>query len=122
MNTPAQEFLQNLAAFPPDTFENRFSEESERLGLGNRFDRNELTLLFEATFRGALCQRAVNGGEHYGEIRPEGEARRTLLEWDFMTARTTFFASPGWQSLPRGIQKAIERVFLMVFVAEEKLR
>jgi len=39
-----QQFLEELADLPPDTFDHRFAKTSARLGLGVLFDRNELKL------------------------------------------------------------------------------
>ena len=38
-----------------------------------------------------------------------------------MTAREIFYASPGWQMLDEAEQETIEKVFLSVAVADEKL-
>jgi hypothetical protein len=123
LKSAAQDFLEKLAGFPPDTFEGRFSHDSARLGLAEVLDRNELTLLYEAAFRGSLCHAAINGcGRGRGAIRPDNESQRTKLEWDFMTARAIFCASPGWQTLAASAQDSIEGVFLTVFVSDENLR
>ena len=122
MKNHSQEFLEQLASHPADTFESRFSLVSNRLGLASTLNRNELTLLYEAAFRATLCNMALNGlGEYGEEIRPELEANRTKLEWDFMVARDMFYGSPGWQELAEGEQELIKKVFLSVFVAEDKL-
>src|SRR5262245_30068960 len=100
MNNSSQEFLQELGSLPPDTFESRFSRTSIQLGLASDLTRNELTLLYEATFRATLCNLAINGlGGLGGNIRPEQEGNRCRLERDFMVARDVFYASPGWQNL-----------------------
>jgi hypothetical protein len=122
MKNAAQEYLQELGHLPPDSFESRFSRTSMQLGLGDSFSRNELTLLYEATFRATLCNLAINGlGALRGNIRPDGEANRSLLERDFMVARDVFYASPGWQDLEEAEQEPINRIFLGVSVAEDKL-
>ena len=122
MKNPAQAFLQELGSLPPDTFESRFSRTSTQLGLASALSRNELTLLFEATFRATLCNLAINGlGALGGNIRPDQEPNRSRLERDFMVARDVFYASPGWQTLEETDQEPINRIFLGVSVAEDKL-
>ena len=122
MKNPAQEFLQELGNLPPDTFESRFSRASNQLGLAGELTRNELTLLYEATFRATLCNLAINGlGTLAGKIPNEQEPNRSKLERDFMVARDIFYASPGWQTLEPLEQATIEKVFLGVMVADDKL-
>jgi hypothetical protein len=122
MKNPAQEFLQELGNLPPDTFESRFSRASAQLGLAGELTRNELTLLYEATFRATLCNLAINGlGTLAGKILNDQESNRCKLERDFMVARDVFYASPGWQTLDPPEQEAIERVFLGVMVTDDKL-
>ena|SRR5690242_3829507 len=122
MKNPAQEFLQELGNLPPDTFESRFSRASNQLGLAEELTRNELTLLFEATFRATLCNLAINGlGALAGKIQCEQETRRCKLERDFMVARDILYASPGWQTLDEPEQETIEKVFLSVMVSDDKL-
>src|SRR3974390_655937 len=100
MKNPAQEFLQELGNLPSDTFESRFSQVSNQLGLAVSFSRNELTLLYEATRRATLCNIALNGlGNRAGRISQEQETQRRKLEDDFMVARDVLYASPGWQTL-----------------------
>lgn len=122
MKNPAQDFLQELGNLPPDSFESRFSRASTQLGLAGELTRNELTLLFEATFRATLCNLAINGlGALAGKILPDQEPSRFKLERDFMVARDILFASPGWQTLELSEQETLEKVFLSVVVKEEKL-
>jgi hypothetical protein len=122
MKNYGQAFLNELAGLPPDTFESRFSTTSTTLGLGAILDRNELTLLYEAAFRAALCNDAINGlGEHQGNIKAEGESKRTKFESEFMAARDIFYASAGWQALSAPDQSSIEGMFLGVAVAQDKL-
>lgn len=122
MKNLAAEYLQELAHLPPDSFESRFSRTSIQLGLADSFSRNDLTLLYEATFRATLCNLAINGlGALRGNIRSEEEANRSRLEREFMMARDVFYASPGWQSLEETDQEPINRIFLGVSVAEDKL-
>ncbi len=122
MKTDGQDYLEQLASLPPNTFENRFSKISNRLRLGDSLSRNELTLLYEAAFRATLCNIAINGlGGCRGLIRPEHEPHRLRLEREFMEAREVFCASPGWQTLTPAEQGPIERIFLTVLVADDKL-
>jgi len=122
MKNPAQEFLQELGNLPSDTFENRFSRASNQLGLAGTLTRNELSLLYEATFRATLCNLAINGlGALAGKIPANQELNRCKLERDFMVAREIFYASPGWQTLDEPGRETIEKVFLSVMVADDKL-
>jgi hypothetical protein len=91
MKTDGQQFLQELADLPPDTFDHRFAKTSARLGLGVLFDRNELKLLYEASLRALVCNLAINGiGAENGVIRPEEEGERRQGEQEFMEARDLF--------------------------------
>lgn len=122
MTNHSQCFLDQLATFPPDTFENRFSLVVRRLGVAMTLERNELILLFEAAYRATLCNIAFNAlGTPNRDIQPARERERTRLEFEFMVARDVLFASPGWQALPRADQLALSRIFLTVAVAPEKL-
>jgi len=123
MKNHALAFLEALAHCAPDTLENRFSLVSSRLGLGLAWERNELELLYEATCSAARCNIALNGWAGAGgKIRPEDEPTRSRLEGEFMSARDRLFASPGWQALPEDRQALLRRIFLEVFVAEDKVR
>jgi hypothetical protein len=122
MKDPAQEFLQELGNLPPNSFESRFSLVSNQLGLAGKLTRNELSLLYEATFRATLCNLAINGlGALAVKIPSDQESNRYKLERDFMVAREILYASPGWQTLDEPEQETIEKVFLSVQVAEDKL-
>lgn len=121
MKTDGQQFLEELACLPPQTFDHRFASTSAQLGLGTVFDRNELKLLYEASLRGLLCNLAINGIGSQGLIKPEEEAERCQCEREFMEARDLFYASPGWQNLPESKRQAVERYFLSVFVTEDRL-
>lgn len=122
MMNSGQPFLDELAAFPADSFENRFSMVVGRLGVASALERNELTLLFEAAYRATMCNIAFNGlGSKANGIRLEEERERSRLEYAFMVARDVLFASPGWQALSRAEQVALSRIFLTVLVAPEKL-
>jgi hypothetical protein len=122
MKTAGQHFLEELAAFPANSFESRFSNDSAQLGLCAILDRNELTLLYEASFRGSRCQSAFNASFHGDGVgTPEVERQRRSFEVDFMESREIFYASPGWQTLTLRQQVAIEASLLNVFVTEENL-
>jgi len=121
LRTVGQEFLETLAGFPPNSFENAFYSDSRRLDLGSIFDRNELSLLYETSFCGYWCNRLINGVDCCGAPPQKLEANRRKLECDFMAARDIFFASPGWQNLCLVNQEAIQHTFLQVFVSDEKL-
>jgi hypothetical protein len=122
MQTEGQNYLDQLVGPWCNGFDRRFSKISTGLGLGNTLIRNELRLLHEATFCATLCNIALNGlGGCRGKIRPERESNRVNLESEFMAARDTFCASTGWKSLPLFQRGAIQRIFLNVFVTEDKL-
>ena len=122
MKTDGQQFLEEMARLPEKTFDHRFAETSAGLGLGEVFDRNELKLLYEASWRALVCNLAINGiGALDGKVRPEDEAERRYLETEFMDARELFYASPGWQNLSRCEQTPIENCFLRVLVLEDRL-
>ena|ERR1044071_99321 len=121
MKNPAQEYLQELGSLPPNTFENRFSRVSSQLGLAGELSRNELSLLYEATFKATLCNLAINGlGALAGKISGDQEVSRCRLEQEFMVARDIFYASPDWQTLEEPEQATIDKVFLSVMVGEDK--
>lgn len=122
MRNPAQEFLQELGSLPPDTFESRFSRASTQLSLAETLTRNELSLLYEATYLAALCNQAINEpAEPIGKTSPDPEATRYALERDFMVAREILYASPGWQGLEEPERVTIDKVFLSVSIADDKL-
>ena len=122
MKTDGQTFLENLAVSSTNRFEIRFSRVSLRLGLGEFLDAGELSLLYDAAFLGTLCNIAFNGlGGCEGEIKPERETARIMLEWEFMAARDRFFNSAGWQALPPSQRGPVQRIFLDVMVVEENL-
>lgn len=122
MKTDGQEFLAEFSSSGPNTFEGRFANISTRLKLGKALTGQELSLLYQAAFNATLCNIAFNGlGGCGGEIRPDRELNRTMLETRFMFSRTRFFASAGWRALPKRRQESIERIFLNVFVTEVNL-
>ncbi len=123
MKTDGESFLDELASLPAQSWENRFSKRSRKLGLGIILDRNELKLLYEASCFANACNLALNGmgsGE-CGMPLPENEGQRIRLERQFMVARDMLFASPGWQLLSDSERKPIARTFLKVSVQEDKM-
>ena len=122
INHDGQHFLEALASLPTDTFESRFAATLTGLGLAQVFDRNELTLLYEASVKAMACNVAINGiGIVEQRIRPQDETRRSWLEREFMVARDLFFASPGWQNLDHNTRKTLEQTFLSVVVLDDRL-
>jgi hypothetical protein len=122
MKTDGHDFLEQLAAFPPTSFEGRFLKLSTRLRLAQDFSANELSLLYGAAFRAALCSIAFNGlGGCDSELKPDQEPHRTRLEQDFMDARSKFLACPGWQALSNSRKDSVQRTFLKVEITEENL-
>jgi hypothetical protein len=122
MKSDGQEFLAEFSGSAPNSFEGRFANISTRLDLGNALCGKELSLLYQAAFNATLCNIAFNGlGGCGGEIRPDRELNRTMLETRFMFSRDRFFGSAGWRALPKSRQESIERIFLTVFVTEENL-
>ena len=114
--------MQELGNLPPNSFESRFSRASNQLGLAEELTRNELTLLYEATYRATLCNLAINGlGGLAGRIGIDQEPKRWKLERDFMVARDILYASPGWQTLEPPERDMIQKVFLSVIVSDDKL-
>ena len=98
MMTAGEEYLEELAGFPPKTFPSHFASSATRLRLGTFLDRTELNWLYEAASWAALCNIAINGlGGCGGRIKPEREPNRRRLERKFMVARDKLYASAGWQ-------------------------
>jgi hypothetical protein len=122
MMTTGEEYLNELAGFPPRTFPSQFAGRATRLRLGTVLDRTELKWLYEAAFLAALCNIAINGlGGCAGRIKPEREPNRRRLEREFMAARDKLYASAGWQALPAPVRHRIQTVFLRISVNEDKL-
>ncbi len=122
MNTDGQAFLEHIAVSSTNKFEVRFSKISIRLDLGSALDARELSLLYEAAFLASLCNIAFNGlGGCGGEIKPDREIVRIMLEREFMEARTRFSRCAGRQRLTSIQQTSIEHIFLNVFVSDENL-
>src|ERR1017187_5308449 len=88
MMTTGEEYLDELAGFPPKTFPSRFSRYATRLRLGAALDGTELRWLYEAAFGATLCNIALNGlGGCRGEIKPEREPNRRRLGGGVMAGR-----------------------------------
>ena len=122
MKADGQEFLEQLATFPPNTFEGRFLKSAIRIGLDHDLGADELSLLYRAAFRSALCNIAFNGlGGCDGQIKPEQEPTRIRLEREFMIARDRFQACAGWKKLHKSQKTSIERILLQVRVQEKNL-
>jgi len=120
--TTGQEFLNELAGFPPETFPSKFSGFATRIHLGTALDATELKWLYEVAFVAALCNIAINGlGGCGGIIKPEREPHRRRLESDFMVARDELYACAGWQALPSFVKQPIQRMFLRIYVNEDNL-
>src|SRR5690242_19993816 len=122
MKMDGQDFLEQLASFPPNTFEGRFLKTSIRLGLGGDLAADELSLLYRAAFRAALCNIAFNGlGGCDGQIRAEQEASRIRLEREFMIARDRLYTCAGWNALRSTQRNSVARILLQVRVEEKNL-
>jgi hypothetical protein len=122
METDGNVFLEHLSISSSNRFQSRFSRVSLRLGLGQFLKAEELHLLYEAAFLAALCNISFNGlGGCGGEIKPERETARIMLEREYMSARTRFFASVGWQDLKANLRESVKNVFLEVRIAEANM-
>ena len=122
MKADGQDFLEQLTSFPPNTFEGRFLKTSVRLGLASDLAADELSQLYRAAFRAALCNIAFNGlGGCDGQIKPEQEGSRIRLEREFMLARDRFQACTGWKKLRTSQKSSIGRILLQVRVDEKNL-
>ena len=122
MKTNGQEYIQQLAGFPPKTFESKFSRIAARLHLAPGMNRAELECLFEAALLAVLCNTAFNGlGGCDGIIKPDRETNRIRLEREFMAACDKLYASAGWKSLPPFVRNAIQARLLHVSVHEGNL-
>lgn len=122
MKTDGQAFLEYIAGSSTNKFEVRFSRISTRLELGGVLEAKELGLLYEAAFLATLCNISFNGlGGCVGEIRPERELVRTMLEREFMAAHARFLGCPGTKSLSSSQRASIDGIFFNVFVSDENL-
>ncbi len=122
MKTEGHAFLESIAGFPTNKFKVRFSMISTRLELGAALKARELSLLYEAAFLATLCNISFNGlGGCGGEIKPDREVVRTMLEREFMAARARLWSCSGLKQLSATLRGSIERIFLSVQVSEENL-
>lgn len=120
--TEGQTFLCELAALPADTYEHFFARCAAELQLGLVMDRNDLRLLYEASFTANACNLALNREcACAGAAASSMEARRTRMEYAFMAARDLFYASPGWQNLASAKRISLEQRFLQVAVRGDLL-
>jgi hypothetical protein len=118
----AQGFLDELAHSQPDIIDLHFLLNHARLRLAGLFNRNELTLLHQASRLAALCQAAFNDdGAHPGETPREREVRRGQLEQAFLEARDALYASPEWQDLKAPTSQAIKSFLLTAYVLDSSL-
>jgi len=122
MKTDGQAFLEYIAGASTNKFEIRFSRISTRLDLGAVLEAKELGLLYEAAFLATLCNISFNGlGGCAGEIRPDRELVRTMLEHEFMSARARFLSCPGMEFLSAAQKASIDGIFFKVFVSDANL-
>jgi hypothetical protein len=116
-----KKFLRELARLPVDTYEFYFSRCANELGLGFVLDRNDLRLLFEASFSATSCNLTLNESCACLTQPIKQEIIRRRLEQEFMVAREVFFASPGWQNLPAPKRALVRERFLRVSVRDDLL-
>ena len=122
MKTDGHDFLEQLGSFPPASFEGRFLKTSTRLRLASYLSAEELSMLYRAAFRAALCDIAFNGlGGTEPDIKPDQEPNRRRLENEFMVCRERLYLCRGWKVLTQSRKDSIQRFFLQVAVAEENL-
>jgi len=122
MKTDGQAFLEYMEGASMTRFELRFSRISMRLDLGAALDARELSLLYEAAFLATLCNISFNGlGGCEGEIKPDREFIRTLLEREYMRARSLFFGCKGIGGLSKSQRQSVQAIFLKVCVADQNL-
>jgi len=122
MKTDGQAFLEYIADAATNRFEVRFSRISTRLDLGAALDAKEISLLYEAAFMAALCHISFNRVDSCnGQIHPEREKIRTLVEREFMAARSRFLNCPGFCRLSPTQRSSVDSIFLQAFVADENL-
>jgi len=122
MDTTGQSFLDKLAGSSGNGFAVRFSRISSRLDLAAYLNRNELGLLYQASFYATLCNIALNGlGGCSGRIAPEKENIRMGIEREFMAVRNRFWATAGWRVLPATQKQSVRNIFLHVRVFEDNL-
>ena len=110
-------FLALLAGRVTRGFTYNFARICTRLGLGDLLTADKLKQLYTAALFATPCSIAFNGlGGCEGEIKPELELQRIVLERDFMEAKANLFATPGWRALNSKLKERAERTFLRVVV------
>jgi hypothetical protein len=119
--TDGQAFLEFISGSSSNKFEICFSKISARLNLGEALDAKELSLLYEAAFLATLCNISFNGLGCGGEIKPNRELIRTMLEREYMAARARFLRCTGIERLSAAQTGSINRIFLRVFVMDPNL-
>jgi hypothetical protein len=122
MKTKGQEYIEQLAGFPPRTFESKFSRIAAELHLATTMDKTELECLFTAALLAIWCNTAFNGlGGCGGIIKPDRETNRIRLEREFMAGCDRLYASAGWKALPPSVHNPIQARLLHVSVHEGNL-
>ena len=122
MKTNGHEYIEQLAGFPPTTFESKFSRIAAGLRLATAMNRTELECLFNAALLAIWCNTAFNGlGGCGGIIKPDRESDRIRLEREFMAACDRLYASTGWKALPPFVRNSIQASLLHVSVHEGNL-
>lgn len=92
------------------------------IGLGETLSPAELKQLYAAAFLATLCCIAFNGaGGCGGEIKPDLESQRILLERDFMEARADLLRTAGWRGLDSEMRERVARIFFRVVVDDRNL-
>ena len=117
----ARQFLEQLARWPRNFFELRFSTISLQLQLCHHLTTRELDLLYDASLLATVCTLALNSVDVEGQAHVDRERRRSDLETTFLLARDLFLSTAGWQSLPEFKKEGIRRHCLSVTVLEENL-
>ena len=116
-------FLALLTGRGKTSFTSNFARICTNLGLGGLFTADELKQLYAAAVFATLCSIAFNGlGGCRGEIKPELELQRIVLEQDFMEAKADLFATSGWRALNRELKQKAEDIFLRVVVDERNFK
>jgi hypothetical protein len=114
METAGKEFVARLQSIS-ERFGDRFLQILTRLGLQSTLNRQELALLYRAALNASACNIAIND-LLAPRFQTESEATRRTLEWTFVAARDSFFATDGWQALSELQKASVQKIFLNVFV------